>query len=437
MSQDDVDLLGKLYDLLTQIYARAHSDEAFLAFDPFGLPIPSDLFKLNPDDVAPSDSLAVERVSEIVNRVPSIGDGGGINWRLETVVGLVDQMLNASMPVSAEAASSLGHAKADASSKFDITLGSYSGVPGDRFRPVYATPSNWYDGSVEANWTPVSIGRGSNDPLPPPAPHRPAFASPAWRVLSGPNQQILAHPVTLQHPAFLAVAQQVQAAPAPGHLWAMLHANLLAAAQAHHFAAPLQAAQKPIVPVHLIDFMKQVAADSTSQPATSAGISVSFEYCIVALRRNWWPDELLMSRECYLPGYQKGDISDGGGREGKGLMPFAVTGFVAIRKLEISAQWSSEDLAAIDGSASLGPFSLLGRTFENGTLRCPGIQIGGYFCAAVPPWPYVSDPALAVPAASGAAPAAPVADAPAGQPAQSSIPTTPTQAPASPSPLSN
>jgi hypothetical protein len=280
-------------------------------------------------------------------------------------------------------------------------------------------PSNWYDGSVEANWTPVSIGPGSSDPPPPPAPHRPVFASPVWRVLPKQNQQILAHPVTLQHPVFLAVAH-AQAAPAPGHPAATLHANIFAM-PVHHFAPP-QAAQKPIAPVHLVDFTKQIAAGSTSQPATSAGFAISFEYCIVALRRNWWPAEVLMSRECYWPGYQKGDFSDGGGRAGKGLMPFAVNGFVAIRKLEISAQWSSEDLAAIDGSASLGPFSLLGRTFEDGTLRCPGIQIGGWFCAAVPLWPYVSDPELAAPAASRAAPAA--ANAPSTQP----------QAAASPSP---
>src|SRR5262249_9582151 len=90
-------------------------------------------------------------------------------------------------------------------------------------------------------------------------------------------------------------------------------------------------------------------------------------------------------------------FSDGTGGDDSGLLPVLTSGFVAIRNLKISSNWSNNDLQAMQGSASLGPFSLVGRTYAagTGTLTAPGIQIIGWFCEALPVLPPDSDPAMA------------------------------------------
>jgi hypothetical protein len=98
-----------------------------------------------------------------------------------------------------------------------------------------------------------------------------------------------------------------------------------------------------------------------------------------------------------VPGYARGDISNGTGAHDPGVLPVLTTGFVAIRNLKIASAWSQQDLAVVQGSASLGPFSLIGRSYDaaSGTLTCPGIQIIGWFCSALPVLPPASDPGLA------------------------------------------
>jgi hypothetical protein len=119
-----------------------------------------------------------------------------------------------------------------------------------------------------------------------------------------------------------------------------------------------------------------------------------------------------MMRDWYLPGYARAAISTGVGDGDSGLMPVLAIGFVAIRKLVLSAHWSEEDLAAVQGSAAFGPFCLVGRDFDahSGTLSAPGVQIIGWFVAPLPVLPPLSDPALPAPdpvASVGSGPAAP------------------------------
>ena len=107
-----------------------------------------------------------------------------------------------------------------------------------------------------------------------------------------------------------------------------------------------------------------------------------------------------MVKNWYVPGYSSASFSNGTGIGDNGLLPVLTSGFVAIRNLSISSKWSAQDLAVAQGSAAFGPFSLVGRTYDanSGTLSCPGIQIIGWFCTALPTLPPLTDPAL-VPAA--------------------------------------
>jgi hypothetical protein len=140
----------------------------------------------------------------------------------------------------------------------------------------------------------------------------------------------------------------------------------------------------------------QLQANTTAQPVSTNSIDMSFEHCVVTLNRPWWPEVFLMLKQWFVPGYACAEFSDGTGGEDAGLLPILASGFVAIRNLKISTKWSNDDIAAMQGAASFGPFSLVGRTYDagTGTLTCPGIQIIGWFCEALPILPPNSDPAI-------------------------------------------
>ncbi len=433
MPADTSDLLQKVYDLFSSIYASTASDQAFLAFETLGIPISDGMFKLDPSDpngalLAP---LAVERLSVIANEVPLIKNGS-ISRAMNTVDGTISLIIQASEPASANALTALGATKLDAGTKFGATLGSMDGVPDHRFHPVYASPTDWYVSSAAANWTPHSVGDQHTTgtmppPTPPPAPPRNIILHPpVWRVVPQNMQYALRQPVAMQHPLLAVAAATPQSAPHPVIMARpmMMQAHLAGAAQSHisfdgdkAFAAAKPVVASPAIlaglpkapiavqPAHIVAAPLQLTqataalnASTTPQQVVTNSIDISFDHCIVMLNRPWFPDTLLMLRNWYVPDYARGDISNNPAGGPTGLMPVLTTGFVAIRNLKISAQWSQQDLTNVQGSAGFGPFSLVGSSFDakSGTLSCPGMQIVGWFCAALPVLPPVADPALPV-----------------------------------------
>jgi hypothetical protein len=209
MPTDTANLMEKIYDLFSGIYASTASNKAFLVFETLGIPISEGMFKLDPSDPAFCQPLAVERVSEITNKTPSIR-GSSIVWGMNTVDGTVSLLLEAATPVNADAMALLGAAKLDAGKRFDSALGSMSGVPGDRYHPVYASPVDWYVPTANANWTMHTAGKEQVQATTPTllsAPLRPvAIQPPTWHVLAPHLQAALSQPVSREHP-LLAIAK--------------------------------------------------------------------------------------------------------------------------------------------------------------------------------------------------------------------------------------
>jgi hypothetical protein len=566
MATDTANLMGKIYDLFSGIYASTASNKAFLAFEALGIPISDGMFKLNPSDAAFCQPLAVERLSEIANKTPSIR-GSSIVWGMNTIDGVITLLLEASMPVGADSMTSLGAAKLDAGKRFDSALGSMSGVPGDRFHPAYASPVDWYVPTTNANWTKHTVGKEQvQGTTPPPTPRLVPINRPTWHVLAPHLQMTLSQPVSREH-ALFAMAERartsqerilpsskspaqgtspsVQAnwrwcrkcqglafagSPSPGacpagglhdhqgsgdytliigvpgapgqHNWrwcrkcqglafagssspgacpagglhdhqdssdytlvtngpgasgqnnwrwcrkcqglafagspspgacpagglhdhqgswdysltqlllrpplpmaawaarprmAMptLRTSMVVKATSDNSPNPARAVLS-VQPLALAQATASLRASTTAQQVVTDSIDISFEHCMVLLNRPWFPDTLLMLRDWYLQGYARGDISVGTGTDDTGLMPVLTTAFVVIRNLKITSNWSEEDLAAMQGSASFGPFCLIGRNYDaaSNTLTCPGMQIVGWFCSALPLLPPVSDPTL-------------------------------------------
>jgi hypothetical protein len=444
MPTDTGDLMQKVYDLFSGIYAAKAGDGAFLAFEKLGVPITPGMFKLQSTDTQFSPALAVERLSEIGNAVLDV-DGDSVRRSNRTVPAMTELMLTQSMPISsdANAMASLGRAKTTAAQAFDVTLGSMDGM--FRFHPVYANPTDWYDPGANDNWTGHTIGKQEGLPPPAPQPASPGRPPPkfqhqqlTWRIAPKNIQPDLSEPVsrtnrfystlatspqfaTIQNSptdrAGFAARRQMFAKPGPGPSSAprggFLSSGFLqrmanAASTIASSGQPTTAASimKTAGPLIMAQATGQLQANTTAQPVSTNTIDMSFEHCVVTLNRPWWPEVFLMLKQWFVPGYACAEFSDGTGGEDSGLLPVLASGFVAIRNLKISTKWSNDDVAAMQGAASFGPFSLVGRTYDagTGTLTCPGIQIIGWFCEALPILPPNSDPAIDPPPATPSTP---------------------------------
>ena len=452
MPSGTANLKDEVYDLLSGLYTPAAGGTAFLAFEKLGVPISSGMFKLQPTDTALSPALAVERLSEIANAVLTV-DSDSVVRSNRTIDNTVELLLLQAAPVAPDQLQSLGAVRNSANAAFDNTLGSLEGA--FRYHPVYASPADWYDPQAAGNWTLHTLGQQQGPaPAPPPTPPtpRPVRVNRAqWRVLPSQMQPALSQPVRPTRPYFIqtaalrpaAAAPVVRAAPisAPAQPQAMGAKPAIAALAQFAMSSPavraglgLQSATSPAAappspglgtvvqalgPLAAAFANEQLSAAGTPEPVAADNVSLSFEHCVVTLTRHWFPQILLMIKNWYLPGYRSGSFSAGTGVGDAGLLPILAGGFVVIRNLRISAKWSAQDLAVVQGSTAFGPFSLVGRTYDagSGTLSCPGMQIIAWFCEALPVLPPASDPSMTGDA-TAAAPTdgtiAPVAQAPTG-----------------------
>jgi len=362
------------------------------------------------------------------------------------------------MPVTsnADAMAALGRAKNPAAEAFDMTLPSSDPIA-VRFHPVFANPVNWYDPDSNDNWTAHTIGKQEGPPQQPP-PGRPSGIllepRPTWHLVPTDLQPTLSLPLSRSHPLYAALANservtpiskspaesarftvrpQVIAmrqsaasltthemAPAPSFMKRVAMTGPASVARSQAFSnialatsevTPAASFMKSAGPLIMAQATAQLSATTTSQAVSTNSMDMSFEHCVVTLNRPWWPEVFLMIRGWFVPGYASAEFSNGKGNGDPGLLPVLASGFVAIRNLKISTKWSDDDLVAMQKSASFGRFSLVGRSYDSqtGTLTCPGIQIIGWFCEALPILPPASDPAIA--AAQADSPSAP-ADGP-------------------------
>jgi hypothetical protein len=414
MSVSTTDLMQKVYSVFAAAYAARGNGTAFLAFEKLGVPLTDGMFKLNETDAAQSPAIARERLSEIAIRVIE-ADADSVVRTSRNVDAMVELLLTEAMPLAPEQMAPLGATKAAAQKNFDQTLGSLDGAAA--FHPINPTPVDWYAPANTANWISHTVGdhQTTVGTAPTPTP-RITMRPPVWRVLPPPMHPGLAHPVGSFHPLMLtAAAQPLSSIAVRDHRVTPLfnpsitHSALVQprVTAFHPIVTPPHPAPAPAPSVRIVrpliaaQAVANIQAAGTAQPVATTSVDLSFEHCIVTLQWPWFPQVFLMDRGWYIPGYAKGSFSNGMGNGDTGYLPVLTSGFVAIRNLKISGQWTNQDLAAVQGSAAFGPFSLIGRTYDahSGTLSCPGMQIIGWFCEALPVLPPNSDPALVAAAA--------------------------------------
>lgn len=142
--------------------------------------------------------------------------------------------------------------------------------------------------------------------------------------------------------------------------------------------------------------LEELRKRSQPQAVTSKSLALSFQYCLVTVRRPWMSGAFLHARNWFVPRMRAGEAASGTGT-GEGAFEAIPTAALCVRNLAIVAEWSTEEAAMLASITKLGPFSLVGREIQAGTnsLTCPGIQVIGWVFEPLPPLPPNSDPALA------------------------------------------
>jgi hypothetical protein len=412
--------------------AGVAGNSKLIAFEP-GTPIPDQSFRLGDEAHTLSPDLAREFMSAHADTFPEVVDSL-FSRRMLTVENQYGVLLSGAAPIDPATTEMLGAVKRLAIDDFDVEIQALQPGMGG-YRPLIATPSNWYDLSADGNWTTISIG-AQDEPPPRRTPGRYASALTMWQTLPSTKRHILSKPLdvplfeAMETPSFVggnAPPDLVQ----PRRPGVQLRRPDAIDA---HFLRQTEIIESPIVrvgtltarqaamkrnttrvvaelapeglPNQRIDkrrlFTAQrlsalndlVLSNATPKPVSTDSFSISFRLCLVQLHRPWLSQSLLALPGWYMPGFARGSLSDATSLTAP--MSLVPTGCILIRDLSIKGQWTDDDRDALSNSASLGPLSLLGRNYDAGSasISVPGMQSIGWLCERMPVIPPAGDPNL-------------------------------------------
>jgi hypothetical protein len=164
------DLMGQVRSYLASAYSQtapggAATSKAMLGFEPIGMPISPDDFRLNEND--PSSpmlaSVGVQRTAQYSDWVPILDANNTLQISTRTVVGQYTIALEGSQAADPSNFDAFAALKSAARKLFDGSqlIGiDTSGAGADiQYYPVFPTPAEWYDASKQANWTHATVGQ--------------------------------------------------------------------------------------------------------------------------------------------------------------------------------------------------------------------------------------------------------------------------------------
>jgi hypothetical protein len=398
------DLLQNVYEYFLKAYrqgAPGAAQNELVAFESIGFS--PGCSALTGNNVA---AAALEEVSHFSDELPEVA-GGVYTHTLRTISGTYGNMIDAADSSSAAALVTFADLKSQAQKAYQGgAIGSFDGPTS--YLPVYPTPIDWYDLNNAGNWQSYSYDASVKAPAPAvPAPPAPNVRI-QWRIVPQSMRSVIlnrsdaagapASENRSAHPIFMRAAMvSNQAVGTKAGDPAQIVANRKMAANV--VSSPAASAQ--ISPVRTIGAFRltglasvtNLATQTQSQPVETPKFTMSFDYCLVRLRRPWFSGDLLATLGWYIPGAHAGDYASG---PPANTGPFAAipTAFIAVKNLVIDAAWSDSDVAARATAASFGPFSLLGSTDDKNSVRNPGVQIIAWICSVQPQLPPDTDPSL-------------------------------------------
>lgn len=362
-------------------------------------------------------SLAIEQFSNLVNHIP-VDTGDGVNVALSD--SLIDdayffRLLTPAVPAfPVSAGTSSKQAIVDAFSVLKASaLKTWANVVSEsssgfmlQYRPSLATPENWYDQSSADAWTKHSLDIRESVSTPAPAG---APSTPLWRLrlsdevlmrVSNPIAPTIAPRSELvtamadpdAHVALHSAARF--AAPRLGRAVVAevaLRPTAIAAAVAEPAAVPeptfdRAAFSKNFATLNVakrLALVRAIGESAPTRPAETKHFSISFEYCLVSVRRPWYLGAFVDSDSWSVPAAKKGELNMNGAADSLSLLPIAL---LAVRNLVIEADWAAEDVASISQATHFGPFAVANEMVENKLSR-PGLQVVGWVLQKMQPLP--------------------------------------------------
>ncbi len=393
-----------LNDFFLAHFATPEGSPIVFRFDKFGSTVSQDDFRSNPMDPNSAFSAAVahEKVSDLVNRVPSdVGDGAHVVLLSDSIDSVyLDQLLRPAEPylpagtdqqTRKSIMDDFNAMKSDALRLWENSeLTSVSGRPLG-FRPTDASPGNWCDPASTDVWTAHSLTVTDTQ--------SPVLQAPLiWRRAPSDQQlqlMLSSSVVGEAVPQGSLTATAMIRPPAPMRPRHDSHApggvavhGLSPRLELRHKMFAFDARQR-------LRLQEVLAERAPQQPVTTSTVNLSFEYCLVSLRRSWLKATFINASTWKIPGQEQGASNRAGAHGGLTQLP---VGFVAVRNLKISASWSDTDRANLTNAMSWGPFDVSSSAGASDVAQ-PGLQIIGWLLQDLPPLP--PNPPVDGPAATG------------------------------------
>ena len=391
-------------DFFLNRFKTDHDSPIFFKFDKFGSVVSDESFidPENPDDT----SLAQEEFSDITNRLP-VEDPDGINVLFggNSIDSEYLRLMNASIPFTnpndpnkEEIINSFVKIKNEAGRKWEFLSEKRGGVILDKYRISFAHPTNWYDRRVNNNWTEQSFE--IKESVTTPINSNPKYQLWKLKLSDDHLKKILPVLETTKSLEPIALRKDViKMMPALTRAGTMQtitirdHRTKPKVVVRDHRAMTLAGTslvnQNLRSSLHRLDLTNRLAVlhyireKAPTKPSTTSGLSIKFDYCTVNIRRSWLDYSLIKNKSWYIPGSAKGEESAPGSEMNLSVLP---VGFIAIKNLEIEANWSQVDITISKDATDFGPFEVDSEIVNN-KLSHEGIQIVGWILQRMPELP--------------------------------------------------
>ncbi len=417
------DLIQNMYVFFQKQYGsdltKLGPGSLFLAFEKLATSVAASDFKLNPTDPDFNPLLVAQHSADLVDFVAQIDSEGFVvphGDLAPTVTGQYDLLLSTAQPRNDSAAAYFMQIKGQARKQFDDAKASMDLRP---FWAVSHKPHFWFNDQDPTLWSHYDYMISKSTQSGTPAPALPpniilgnwqwrvltTEAAAKWKVLSKAQvmhvtEMLSANLVTLDAPRVASASgtRFTKKAPISQALTPRLMINAHRRDdEAEPPIKPRQPKKADLLRVNPI-LLKQAALHEIVNTlpeahVSSSNINLSLDYCFVDLTRFWISAPFLRNMDWYVPGLAPGSLASGTYTNNTGLFSFLPAKFIVIKNLNLTAQWSQQDRTYIESAASLGPFSLIDKTFSSDRLFCPGMQIIAWLLEVVPPIPPQASPA--------------------------------------------
>lgn len=420
-----------LTDFFLNLFGMAAGSPILFRFDKFDSVISDqDFIDPNHPELGYLPALVIEKFSDLVNHIPvDTGDGMNIFLSADTIDDTYFfRLLSPSIPyipVGIDDAtkqaiiSNFSPIKADALKIWNnLTLESITGLM-LQYKPSQATPEDWYDKTKNDVWTNHSFQINQTSSVPASGP-----STQLWKLklsdeimrkvlqlpvavdtsVEQPPIDIPDHVLKLREtltPQMTSVVDErtpmaVETLPSRLVVSSVLARSISTAAAG---SLRTEAVVTPVENVALFDtFLQQnnkldiskrllvtqyIGTNAPTQSVTTDSLSISFDYCLVRIDRQWWKNIFTDNTTWCIPAVPKGQVTTSGPAGNLPLMPIA---FVAIRNLEIDANWTTEDITNASSATDFGPFKVTANIVNN-KLTYEGLQIFGWMLQKMPDLP--------------------------------------------------